>query len=506
MVEGIFALLFGAVAAGAVALVVAPLRRREAEPVSQDVRRAELLATREAAIRAIHDLDFDYRLGNLAEEDYRELRERQSLEAMALLRATNARSPGEAVSDDPLDAEIDDPLDAEIERRVREARARREGQPARASHDPHGRPPAGRARGSSSPDRPAPAAPANGSRPARPPAIGRPHNGHARAVRSRRPAPSGRLWSLSARGARWLAVGTVVGLALVAGIGWLYLSARAARADQQPVSQLPPIVGQYHSLVILPGQPAIALLGSPEGLLGSRDGGRTWGRLPASGDVITIASHPARPRVIYAAGRDLFLVSEDGGQSWAALRHDLPGRDVRALAFDPDAPAGLYAYVADQGLFGSSDGGVHWTLLDARVRAQTTAIAVMGGARRRVYLATADQGILASPDGRAWGAASGFLNGALPTRRVNALVYDQRSGDSVADGASPALTGALYAGTDWGLFKSVDGGGSWTRLPLQADVASTTFDPANPAVLLVVDAQGRIFRSEDRGLTWRNGR
>ncbi|HEY3109935.1 MAG TPA: hypothetical protein VGL23_14330, partial [Chloroflexota bacterium] len=296
------------------------------------------------------------------------------------------------------------------------------------------------------------------------------------------------------------------GLALVAGIAWLYLSARAARADQRPVSQLPSIVGQYHSLAILPGQPGIALLGSPDGLLGSRDGGRTWGRLPTSGDIITIAAEPDRPRTIYAAGRDLFLKSEDGGQSWAALGHDLPGTDVRALTSDPDAPAGLYAYVADQGLFRSSDGGAHWTPVDARIRAQTTAIAVMGGARRRVYLATADQGILASSDGRAWGAASGFVNGALPTRRVNALVYDRRSGDSVADGPSPALTGALYAGTDWGLFKSVDGGGSWTRLPLQADVASAAFDPANSAVLLIVDAQGRIFRSEDRGLTWRNGR
>src|SRR3990172_959560 len=118
MVEATFALLFGAVAVAAVAVVVAPLRRPEPKPGVPDERQEELLARRETALQAISDLDFDYRLGNLAEGDYRELRERQKLEAIALLRATNGQnngridgqinglSTGGAVTDDPLDAEI----------------------------------------------------------------------------------------------------------------------------------------------------------------------------------------------------------------------------------------------------------------------------------------------------------------------------------------------------------------------------------------------------------------
>ena len=241
------------------------------------------------------------------------------------------------------------------------------------------------------------------------------------------------------------------------------------------------------------------------GLLASRDGGRAWGRLSASGDITAIASHPAQPSVIYAAGHGVFLKSEDGARTWAAVPHDLPGGEVRALAVGPDAPAVLYAYVGGQGLFRSSDGGGTWAALDAGAGIQTTAIAVMGGPQRRIYLATADQGILGSFDGRAWAPASGFVNGALPTRRVNALVYDQHSGDSVVGSAGAPLTGALYAGTDRGLFQSLDGGGSWTRLPLQADIAAVPFDPLNAGVLLTVYTQGRVFRSEDRGFTWRNG-
>jgi Cytochrome C biogenesis protein len=56
-----------------------------------------------------------------------------------------------------------------------------------------------------------------------------------------------------------------------------------------------------------------------------------------------------------------------------------------------------------------------------------------------------------------------------------------------------------------GDMRALNGGGSWTSLPLQADIAAVTFDPLNAGVLLTVDTQGRVFRSEDRGFTWRNG-
>ena len=307
------------------------------------------------------------------------------------------------------------------------------------------------------------------------------------------------------RATRWLIGGAASSLLVVGGVAWLYVSTRAAQADQRPIAQLPPAVDQYHSMAILPGQPAIALIGYRGGLLASRDDGQTWGRLAASGDIATIASHPARPSLIYAAGRDVFLKSIDGARTWTAVTHNLPGRDVRALAVDPDAPNVLYASVADQGLFWSSDGAGSWAAVDASAGVQATAIAVMGGAQPRIYVASADQGILGSLDGRTWANASGFVNGALPTRRVNSLIYDQRSGDSYdAGSSSAALTGALYAGTDRGLFQSVDGGSSWTRLALEADVAAVAFDPFKAGVLLAVDAQGRVFRSEDRGVTWRN--
>ncbi len=50
----------------------------------------DLIGRRDAAYRAIKDLDFEYQLGNLSESDYRGLRERYRSEAAATLRELDA--------------------------------------------------------------------------------------------------------------------------------------------------------------------------------------------------------------------------------------------------------------------------------------------------------------------------------------------------------------------------------------------------------------------------------
>jgi photosystem II stability/assembly factor-like uncharacterized protein len=119
-----------------------------------------------------------------------------------------------------------------------------------------------------------------------------------------------------------------------------------------------------------------------------------------------------------------------------------------------------------------------------------------------LYAATTQEGVLASRDGgRSWANASGFVNGALPTRVVTGIVYDPRSGD-VAESQGSRFRGALYVATDRGLFRSTDGGSSWGRLALDADVAVVAVAPDDSRVLLAVDQAGRVFRSSDRGVSW----
>jgi hypothetical protein len=68
----------------------------------------DLIGRRDAAYRAIKELDFEYQLGNLSESDYRSLRERYRSEAAAVLRELDAAmkesGPGEAAPSRPATA------------------------------------------------------------------------------------------------------------------------------------------------------------------------------------------------------------------------------------------------------------------------------------------------------------------------------------------------------------------------------------------------------------------
>jgi hypothetical protein len=83
-------LLAGLLGLSALLIVVAPLyapagvRRAAADP---DGASTSALAEREAAAKAaLHDVEFDYQLGNLAEDDYQALRERYTRRVLAALK------------------------------------------------------------------------------------------------------------------------------------------------------------------------------------------------------------------------------------------------------------------------------------------------------------------------------------------------------------------------------------------------------------------------------------
>ena len=58
-----------------------------------DAKRAELLAEKALALRAIRDLELDHETGHMAEDDYAELRARHEARAVAILRQLDALGP-----------------------------------------------------------------------------------------------------------------------------------------------------------------------------------------------------------------------------------------------------------------------------------------------------------------------------------------------------------------------------------------------------------------------------
>jgi photosystem II stability/assembly factor-like uncharacterized protein len=216
-----------------------------------------------------------------------------------------------------------------------------------------------------------------------------------------------------------------------------------------------------------------------------------WTRVgPSTGLVLSLAAAPSRPSTIYAslAVGGLFR-SLDGGASWSfAGKHDSLLTQHSVLAVDPSRPEVVYAGTP-QGLLVTLNGGDSWR----KVRPEPV-VAVAVTSQGAVYFASSDSTVFLSTDrGEHWTA----LRGGLPLGVLNLT-------------ALPGRPRALYAGTYSGLYKSLDGGLTWTRTGRDSHAREAVFsfaiDPRSPQTFYAVrdlDRQGRnVFRSTNGGETW----
>ncbi len=92
---------------GALAFVVWPLLKPGPAPVMvEDDRLTELLGRKDAVTEAIKDLEFDYQVGKLSEEDYQLYDQRLRRQAVALLQQIEEVAPQSADMDAAMEAEI----------------------------------------------------------------------------------------------------------------------------------------------------------------------------------------------------------------------------------------------------------------------------------------------------------------------------------------------------------------------------------------------------------------
>jgi hypothetical protein len=183
--------------------------------------------------------------------------------------------------------------------------------------------------------------------------------------------------------------------------------------------------------------------------------------------------------VLYAATHFGLLRLEDGRMTRVANRYqDTMGFEVvgpgRFLGsghpdFREDNPPLL-------GLIESTDGGLSWTPLSLRGKADFHAIEY---AHDRVYAYDSTSAtFMVSDDGRQW---------------------DHRSQLVVLDFAvSPEDPELVVAGTDDGPFRSTDGGRTWVPLPGAPDLAVLAWDDE----LVAVSQDGGVHASGDQGRTW----
>ena len=297
------------------------------------------------------------------------------------------------------------------------------------------------------------------------------------------------------------------------------------------------------SLTFAPSNPSIVYAGMGDtaggymgtGVLKSLDGGQNWFRvsdhtLPAPGTINDIVVDRAAPeRVyltqysyravsgqgeVYASG---FFFSEDGGRSWTKSFAGLP----RDLVAHPTEPRTLYLsmsttfsdVVPSAGVYKSTDGGENWDVVftPAFLDATEAKIAVTPAEPETIYVYaglvlrdSAQVSVHVSRDGgRTW---SDLGHGEVD---IGQLGYNSYISADPSDGRK------VYIGTR-DLYKSTDGGATWTNLtrnwrkfatayeffPEQATTHSDqhvlAFSPVDPNVIYIGN-DGGVSRSRDGG-------
>ncbi len=269
------------------------------------------------------------------------------------------------------------------------------------------------------------------------------------------------------------------------------------------------------------------------GIWKTTDAGRTWQPLfddQSSGSIGSLAIAPSDPNIIYAgSGEGLqrpdlsvgngIYKSTDAGKSWTHLGLR-DGQQIPALLVDPRNPNRVFAAVLghpygpnpERGVFLSTDGGVTWNkslykdentgAVDLAFDPQNPDIvyAVLWAARQGPWengqYNGPGSGLFKSTDG---GATWSQLHGGLPTTSEGLA--------RIGLGVAPSDGNRIYALVEaraGGLYRSDDAGATWSRVNSEGriygrgdDFAGVRVDPKNPDIVYVANTS--TYRSTDGG-------
>ncbi len=223
----------------------------------------------------------------------------------------------------------------------------------------------------------------------------------------------------------------------------------------------------------------------------------------AQGTVYSLAISPnfAQDNLCFAASSLGLYRSEDGGQTWRSAYDSLNltmSLTTTAIAFSPDFTMDKSLFAAVPGhILRSTDGGHTWRASAiANPAPQTSALVVSPAFAFDgiLLLGTLEDGVFRSTDrGEHWSSG----NFGLLDLSVNCIAI---SPDFAKDET-------LFAGTQTGLFCSINGGRAWREVSMPtgfAPILSLTLSPLfdqDRTVFAGTDSLG-LYRSDDRGLTW----
>ena len=264
----------------------------------------------------------------------------------------------------------------------------------------------------------------------------------------------------------------------------------------------------FFRIAVHPTQPNTAFAASIVGLYRTTDGGANWEALssglpPISATVLActdVAIDPVSPATVYAAfwGDGVYKTTNAGAAtpSWTKLSGGLPTSNLSriSVAVSATSPLNVFAQVADasdglNGLFTSANGGTSWSSISPGP------ISVFGAYTSKVTVDISTPHVV-------------YISGVSLYKATRTMgtwsVADIGGGfhpDNHAFATHPTDHLTVYAGSDGGVYKSIDGGSTWID-SVNEGICATQFEflgqhPTSDAFVIggTQDNGSEIFRN-----------
>jgi photosystem II stability/assembly factor-like uncharacterized protein len=281
------------------------------------------------------------------------------------------------------------------------------------------------------------------------------------------------------------------------------------------------------SLTADPRNPGTLYAGTDTAVYKSVDGGRSWrpfrqGLFPLhsgqlyngkpgtanwnrnNGWVLDVAVDPADSRIVYTAAGGV-RKSTNGGRTWKTVFARKKWTFVTRIAIASTEPESIYAigHVAASGattIYKSTNAGTTWHATGPGLPSSCCgdsqdALTVDSGNPQRLYAAVGDT-VFATTDG---GASWRPIANGLPAKAVTSLAAD------------PRRPGTLYASTEishsyktkdghgsrvaGGIYKTTDGGRTWTQIWSGFGVGKVAVNPKRPSTIYAAGWAGGAYPS-----------
>ncbi len=253
-----------------------------------------------------------------------------------------------------------------------------------------------------------------------------------------------------------------------------------------------PAETEVRTVVVCPGDPDVLYAGFGSrgyGVYRSGDAGRSWAPTAlADAQVFGIAVDPAECGTVYAgAWRDNVRKSEDGGRSWVASGEGLDGAFVYSVVVDPSGDL-VYAGTALRGLYRSEDAGRSWRAWG--LESLTVPDLSVGPDGRVVIAATWGEGVFRRERSEAGWGDWAAINTGIPAvhHDTYAVAMDPEDGRTI-----------FVATAAGGVYRSVDGGGTWEQVLSSPRTAYAVLVEAGDSGVVYAGTAEGVYRSAAGG-------